>query len=195
LDYALQACRGLHVELQLQDYRNVTETFDRVVSVGMFEHVGHKNHAAFMQTLSRVLSDASDALALLHFFSSQTSFPNRTCSEVNWISRSIFPGMVIPSLAQVGKAIDGRFVVEDLHNFGQDYDPTLMAWHKNFEDAWGSSIHNPQSTIRNTYGPRFYRLWRYYLLSCAGAFRARRYQLWQMVLSKKGKPGGYVPVR
>ena len=74
-------------------------------------------------------------------------------------------------------------MIEDWHNFGADYDRTLMAWHERFEALWPS--------LRERYGDRFGRMWRYYLLSCAGTFRARSNQLWQVVLSPRGVPGGY----
>lgn len=79
--------------------------------------------------------------------------------------------------------MEGRFIVEDIHNFGADYDKTLMAWCTNFEAAW--------PCFADQLGERFYRMWRYYLLSCAGAFRARELQLWQLVLSHRGVRGGY----
>ena len=94
---------------------------------------------------------------------------------------------MLPSVAQIGKAIEGLFVMEDWHNFGADYDKTLMAWFKNFDASW--------SKLKDAYDERFYRMWKYYLLSCAGAFRAREMQLWQIVLSKNGIPGGYTSVR
>jgi cyclopropane-fatty-acyl-phospholipid synthase len=108
-------------------------------------------------------------------------------TEVLWINKYIFPGLVVPSLGQVGAAVEGLFVTEDLHNIGNDYDPTLMEWFANFDRNW--------ATIEKKYGPRFYRMWKYYLLSAAGAFRARKYQLWQFVFSKHGVRGGYTPVR
>jgi cyclopropane-fatty-acyl-phospholipid synthase len=92
-----------------------------------------------------------------------------------------------PSIKQIGRAIEGLFVMEDWHNFGADYDRTLMAWHTNFESNWHK--------IKANYDERFYRMWRYYLLICAGSFRARKSQLWQIVLSKKGLTGGYKSVR
>jgi len=185
LAYGREACRGLPVDLRLCDYRAVSETFDRAVSIGMFEHVGPKNYGSYMRAVERCLTP--DGLALLHFFASRESFPNTSSSEVNWITKHIFPGMVVPSLKQVGAAIDGLFVLEDLHNFGADYDPTLMAWHENFDRAWPS--------LKGVYGDRFYRMWKYYLLMAAGAFRARKYQLWQLVLSRRGVPDGYQTVR
>ena len=176
---------GLPIEIRLQDYRELNEKFDRVVSIGMFEHVGPKNYDTYMRVVQRCLT--GDGLALLHFFATQRPWPNRLDSEVNWVTRYIFPGLVVPSLGQVGAAIDGKFVTEDLHNFGADYDRTLMEWFVNFDRNW----HN----IQSAYGERFYRMWKYYLLTCAGAFRSRKYQVWQFVLSKTGVPGGYQPVR
>jgi cyclopropane-fatty-acyl-phospholipid synthase len=129
----------------------------------------------------RCLKD--DGLFLLHTigqaWSAVTSDP--------WITKYIFPGGQTPSVAQIGKAIEGRFMIEDLHNFGPYYDKTLMAWFKNFDAAWPK--------LKDKYGERFYRMWKYYLLSCAGAFRAREVQLWQIVLSKHGVTGGYESVR
>jgi cyclopropane-fatty-acyl-phospholipid synthase len=100
-----------------------------------------------------------------------------------WIDRYVFPGAVLPSAAQVSSALEGRFVLEDWHNFGADYDRTLMAWHERLDAAWPS--------LAGQYPDRFRRLWRYYLLTCAGSFRARRNQLWQLVLSPTGVVGGY----
>jgi len=180
-DVAAQRCDGLPVEIRLQDYRDVDERFDRIVSVGMFEHVGTKNHRTFMEVASRCLPP--DGLMLLHFFATQRSWPNRSDTEVLWIDKHIFPGLVVPSLAQVGRAVEGRFVLEDAENFGADYDPTLRAWLENFQRNY--------ENIRDRYPPPFDRLWRYYLLSCAGAFRSRKYQLWQLALSPRGVPGGY----
>jgi cyclopropane-fatty-acyl-phospholipid synthase len=185
LNYARERCRGLPVEFRLHDYRDTVGTFDRVASIGMFEHVGSKNHRTAMGLIHRCLSD--DGLALIHFIASRNSFPNRTHSEMAWIVKHIFPGLVLPSIGQIGGAIDDLMVLEDLHNFGAHYDRTLMAWAANFERGW--------PRLSEKYGPRFARTWRYYLLSAAGAFRARRYHLWQLVLSKHGVRGGYEPVR
>ncbi len=183
--FARERCRGLPVEVRLQDYRDVEGPFDRVVSIGMFEHVGPKNHRAFMRTVERCLADGG--LFLLHFFATRRTWPNLLDTEVIWITRRIFPGGVVPSLKQVGAALDGLFVTEDLHNFGAHYDPTLLAWFERFDRSW--------PRLRARYGDRFYRMWKYYLLTWAGAFRSRKYQVWQLVLSKTGVPGGYRPVR
>lgn len=186
-ELARRRCAGLPVRVELMDYRRLGGEFDRVVSIGMFEHVGQKNHRAYMRTVDRLLAD--DGLALIHFFASARSFPNLVDTEVDWFERYVFPGMVIPSLAQVGRAMDGQFVLEDLHNFGVDYHPTLMAWLKNFDEAW-SSLQG-----RGSYDERFRRMWRFYLQGAAGAFKCRKYQLWQLVLSKRGAPDGYRSVR
>lgn len=182
---ARQRCSGLPVKILLQDYRDISGSFDRVVSIGMFEHVGPKNHRTFMQVVHRCID--RDGMCLLHFFATQRSWPNLRDTEVIWIARRIFPNLVVPSLKQVGRAIDGLFVLEDLHNIGSHYDPTLLAWFTNFDRCWPH--------LRTRYGQRFYRIWKLYLLSCAGAFRSRKYQVWQMVFSKAGVPGGYRPVR
>lgn len=167
----------LPIHARLQDYRDINEPFDRIVSVGMFEHVGRKNYRQFMQVAHRCLKD--DGLFLLHTIGKNL----RSGHTDPWVDKYIFPNGELPALGQISDAAEQLFVLEDLHNFGADYDKTLMAWHTNFENSW------PQ--FSSTLGPRFYRMWRYYLLSCAGAFRARDIQLWQWVLSKQGIAGGY----
>jgi len=176
-EWARERYAGLPLEFRLQDYREVDEQFDCIVSIGMFEHVGRKNHREFMEVAARCLAD--EGLFLLH-----TIGKNENDSTPDaWIDRYIFPNGDLPSIGQIGDAASGLFVVEDLHNFSADYDTTLMAWHANFEAAW--------PRFQAELGERFYRMWRYYLLSCAGAFRARDIQLWQWVLSKEGVVGGY----
>jgi cyclopropane-fatty-acyl-phospholipid synthase len=179
--YAAAACRGLPIEIRLQDYRDVTGVFDRVVSVGMMEHVGYKNYRAFMTAAARCLHGGG--LFLCHTIGGDVA---RVRTDP-WIERYIFPNSLLPSPAQVTLAAEGLFVLEDAQNFGVDYDRTLMAWERNFRAAW------PQ--FRAIYGERFFRMWRYYLLSCAGAFRARAISLFQYVFSRGGVPGGYAAVR
>ena len=174
-------CAGLDVEIHLMDYRRLSGTFDRVVSLGMFEHVGYKNYGEFMKIIRGVL--VPDGLFLLHTLGRDTS----GTTPDPWIHRYIFPNGMLPSIAQIGRAMEGRFVMEDWQNFSADYDPTLMSWFSNFDQAW--------PTLRVRYGERFYRMWKYFLLAFAGAFRARRNQLWQIVLSPRGVPGGYSSIR
>ncbi|MEJ2061193.1 MAG: cyclopropane fatty acyl phospholipid synthase [Gammaproteobacteria bacterium] len=174
-----ERCKDLPVELRLQDYREVNERFDHIVSLGMFEHVGRKNYRTYLEVANRCLKDGG--LFLLHTIGKNQS---NTVADP-WMDKYIFPNGELPSLRQITAAAEGLFMVEDLHNFGADYDKTLMSWYRNFEQAW--------SRFREHYGQRFYRMWKYYLMSCAGAFRARDIQLWQLVLAKQGHGilGGY----
>lgn len=177
MQYAEDVCQGLDVTFELKDYRKLNTEYDRIVSIGMFEHVGYKNYRRYMQVARRCLKD--DGLFLLHTIGRNNS--NRTAEA--WINKYIFPNGMTPSVQQIGKAVENLFIIEDWHNFGQDYDTTLMAWHENFQNNW--------HRLEQTYDERFQRMWQYYLLMCAGSFRARRNQLWQLVLSKKGLKGGY----
>lgn len=174
--YADARYKDLKLDIRLEDYRNLNEKFDRIASVGMFEHVGRKNHRVFMEVASRCLDP--DGLLLLH-----TIGKNETSSTPDpWIDKYIFPNGDLPSVEQIGEAMNGLFVAEDMHNFGSDYDKTLMAWCKKFDAAW--------PRFEDKYPKHFNRMWRYYLLSCAAAFRARDIQLWQWVLSPQGVIGG-----
>ncbi|MCA1906075.1 MAG: cyclopropane fatty acyl phospholipid synthase [Desulfarculus sp.] len=176
-ELASQRCQGLPVEIRLQDYRAVEGRFDRVVSVGMFEHVGYKNYRTFMRTVVNCLEE--DGLLLLHTIGRNDS----SVQADPWISTYIFPNGMLPSVRQIAQACEGLLVLEDWHSFGSHYDRTLMAWHHNFQRAW--------PRLKDRYDERFRRMWSYYLLSCAGAFRARSIQLWQVVLSPRGLEGGY----
>jgi cyclopropane-fatty-acyl-phospholipid synthase len=181
VEYASARCAGLPVEIRFADYREVTGAFDRVFSAGMFEHVGPRNHRRFFATVDRVLG--RDGLVLLHTIGGNRSRPSGDA----WIDRYVFPDAVMPSASQITRAVEGLFVVEDWHNFGPDYDRTLVAWCRNFERNWPA--------LRARYDDRFYRMWRFYLLACAGTFRARVNHLWQFVLSRHGIQGGYAAVR
>lgn len=174
-------CKGLPVEFRLMDYRAMNEKYDRIVSVGMIEHVGYKNYKTFFEVANKCLKD--DGLFLLHTIGNVKS----TKSIDTWTNKYIFPNGMLPSIPQLSKAIENLFVIEDLHNFGIDYYKTLIAWFNNFNNCWEG--------MKEKYGERFYRMWKYYLLSCAGSFKARRNQLWQIVLSKNGIAGGYQSVR
>ncbi len=169
-----ELCKGLPVELKLMDYRDVTGKYDRVISIGIMEHVGYKNYRTYFEVVDRTLKD--DGIAFFH-----TIGGNESSTTANpWTTKYIFPNGMIPSIAQLARAFEGLFVMEDWHNFGPHYDLTLMAWYKNFENAW------PE--LKDKYGERFFRMWRYYLLSSAGSFRSRHNQLWQVVLTKPGQP-------
>jgi cyclopropane-fatty-acyl-phospholipid synthase len=176
-----ELCRSLPVEIRTQDYREVEGRFDRIVSIGMFEHVGRANYGAFFDAARRCLADGG--LFLLHTIGSNVL----TRGVDAWTQKYIFPGSSQPTLGEIGRAVERRFIVEDVHNFGPDYDPTLMAWCANFEAGW--------EELRPRYGDAFFRQWTYFLRSSAGSFRSRRNQLWQIVLSKEGVPGGYRSVR
>ena len=166
-------CEGLPVDILVEDYRDIKGSFDRVVSIGIMEHIGYKNYRTYMQRAYENLKD--DGIAFIH-----TIGGNRSTTKANcWTDTYIFPNGMIPSIAQLSMAMEGLFVMEDWHNFGEDYDKTLMAWHDNFEKAW------PQ--LKSRYDERFYRMWRFYLLTSAGSFRSRHLQLWQIAMTKPGR--------
>jgi len=175
--FAGELCAGLPIEIRVQDYRELDETFDRVFSIGMFEHVGVKNYRTYFEVARRCTRE--DGLFLLHCIGSNVS----TNHTDPWIARYIFPNSMLPSAEQIANASEGLFVIEDWHNFGADYDRTLMAWRANFDAAW------PRLSQR--YDERFRRMWRFYLSASAAVFRSRRDQLWQLVLSPRGVRGGY----
>lgn len=172
-----ELCKGLPVDLRLQDYRDLNEKFDRILSIGMFEHVGYKNFKTFMEIVRRSLKNSG--LFLLHSIGSNLS----QVATDPWIQRYIFPNSSLPSAKQIAKAAEGVLVMEDWQNFGSDYDKTLMQWFDNFERNWNS--------IQEKFDDRFYRMWTFYLLACAGYFRSRKAQLWQIVYSPSGVPQGY----
>jgi len=172
---AQQRCEGLDVKILLQDYRDLNEQFDRIVSVGMFEHVGPKNYATYFDVVDRNLKP--DGLFLLHTIGSK-----KTDDNVDpWINKYIFPNGCLPSVRHIAIASEPHFVMEDWHNIGADYDTTLMAWLTRFLQSW------PE--IADNYSERFKRMFVYYLNACAGAFRARDIHLWQVVFSR-GISGG-----
>ncbi|VVB79335.1 Ubiquinone biosynthesis O-methyltransferase [uncultured archaeon] len=174
---AQERCEGLPVEIRLEDYRNITEKFDRILSIGMFEHVGPKNYKEYMTVVHRCLND--EGLMMIH-----TIAGNKSVTSLEpWFHKYIFPNGVLPSAKQITTAAEGLFILEDWHSFGQYYDNTLMAWLENFKKNWGK--------IENQYNERFYRMWVYYLSSCAGSFRAKKNQLWQIVYSKIGSTEFY----
>jgi len=180
-EYARNRYKGLDVDFQVKDYRQFDEKVDKIVSMGMFEHVGYKNFKTYFETARRNLKD--DGLFCLHTIGS----PDTKTTIDPWIEKYIFPGGVLPSIKQIGEAIENQFVMIDLHNIGPHYDHTLMAWNENFQKKWPEPK-TPEET-------RFKRMWEYYLLCCAGAFRSRVIQVWQFVLSTHGVPSGYQTAR
>lgn len=177
LSFSREFCRNLPVAFLERDYRDIDGTYDKIVSVGMFEHVGVKNYGRFMRVVHRCLTE--DGIFLLHTIGSNVSLKNQ-CDP--WIAKYIFPNSMLPSLSQIARSVESLFVIEDVHNLGPHYDRTLMAWHANFLRAW--------PRLRERYDDRFRRMWEYYLLSCAGAFRARDIQLWQIVMTRQGSGMG-----
>ncbi len=177
LSYAQEHAAGLPVDFKLMDYRSLDGKYDRVVSVGMFEHVGRKNYAAFMDVVRRCLKP--EGLFLLHTLGSDGGGSGAD----PWLTKYIFPNGILPSTTSLMRAAQGRFIMEDWQNFGAFYDPTLLVWHKNFEKGCLEGKFRCDERMR--------RMYEYYLLSCAGASRARGFQLWQVVFSPRGVPGGY----
>jgi cyclopropane-fatty-acyl-phospholipid synthase len=170
--FAKQRYANLPIDIRLDDYRNVTGSYDAVVSIGLMEHVGPKNYRGYMELVDRCL--APGGVALVH-----TIGGNRTTAQIDpWFHKYVFPNAALPSLAQLVTAMEHIFIPEDIHNIGEDYDPTLMAWYQRFHDAW------PE--LRAQYDDRFYRMWKFYLLASAGSFRARAQQLFQIVMTRPG---------
>ncbi len=180
-DFARELCKGLPIEIRLQDYREIDQRFDRVFSIGMFEHVGVKNYRSYFEAVHRCLT--GDGLSLLHTIGNNVS----TDRTDPWIDKYIFPNSMLPSAAQITRASEGLFILEDWHSFGSDYDQTLQAWRSNVEAAW--------PMLPERYDERFRRMWRYYLGASMASFRVHHCQLWQLVLSPAGVAGGYVAPR
>jgi cyclopropane-fatty-acyl-phospholipid synthase len=174
IGFARNHCRELPVKIVEADYREMEGQWDKAVSVGMFEHVGPRNYPAYFKAVDECLAD--DGVFLLHTIGANET----TQASDPWIERYIFPCGKLPSQAQIAEASEDRFVIEDTHNLGPHYDTTLMCWNERFQDAWPK--------LSGKYSDTFKRMWEYYLLSCAGAFRARNIQVWQMVMTKPGAP-------
>ncbi len=185
--YAKEICKNLPVKLHECDYRDVQlynpqrRKFDKLVSIGLCEHIGYREYKNFMNIAKENL--AEDGLFLLHTIGKNISIQFAD----SWIQKYIFPSGVLPTVAQISLASEPNFVIEDLHNIGADYDKTLMAWDQNFLENW--------QHLKPFYDERFFRMWRYYLLSCAGGFRARAMQLYQFIFSPKGKLNGHESIR
>lgn len=178
---AKKRCKNFSVDIKLIDYRDVKGEFDRILSIGMMEHVGYKNYEEYMEIAFRLLKP--NGINLIHSIGSNET----NISTDPWIDKYIFSKSLIPSMAQLSAAMEPYFVLEDLHNFGLHYDRTLMEWLNNFKASW------PE--IQNNYDEQFYRMWVYYLSSCSASFRVRKNNLWQLVMVKKEFPEEYLAVR
>lgn len=183
---ARERCKGLPVEIKYMDYREMKpEKFDRIASIGMMEHVTHKNYEVYLSFLNSCLKE--DGLLLLHTIGSKISVI--VCDP--WTEKYIFPNSHLPSIAQMAKVAENKFTIEDVQNFGSYYYPTLMSWFKKFDNAWPElSKKYPEK-----YDERFYRMWKFYLLCSAGGFKSREMQLFQIVFSKSKQLGIYEAVR
>ncbi len=184
---------NLPIEFKLVDYRELqvpaTGPYDHVISLGMFEHVGPKNYRDYMAAAHRVMKE--EGLFLLHTIGKNAP----DAKKEPFMNKYIFPNAIMPTVAQIGKSVEGLFVMEDWHNFGFDYNTTLAAWRHNFNTHWSQLAEARNSEGGPRYSERFYRMWNYYLLICMGAIAARRLNLWQIVLSPKGVSGGYISIR
>ena len=166
-----QMCADLPVELRLEDYRDVRGTFDRIASLGMFEHVGYKNYRTYFEVAHRTLAPGG----LFYLSTIGTNHTVRVCDP--WIAKYIFPNSHLPSPTQLSAAIEGLFIVEDWENWRDDYDRTVMSWFQNFEKSWNQ--------LKSRYDERFFRMWKYYLMASAGSFRSHQNQVWQILLSRQ----------
>ncbi|HLA28809.1 MAG TPA: cyclopropane fatty acyl phospholipid synthase [Syntrophales bacterium] len=170
--HAREFCKDLPVTYLHEDYRQIRGSFDKIVSVGMFEHVRQKNYRTFMKIAHRCLKEGG--IFLLHTIGGHVSL----VSGDPWIDRYIFPNGTLPSIAQIAKAVENLFVIEDIHNLSPHYEKTLRAWNDRFQKAWPG--------LAEKFDRMFKRMWEYYLLSCAGAFCARHIQVWQIIMTKEG---------
>jgi len=177
---AKSRCRDLPIEIKKLDYRDLIGKFDRIVSIGMMEHVGPKNLKKFFGKCDELL--VGGGMMLHHTIGSLVSKHHTD----PFFDRYIFPGGVLPSLSQITTAVEPNWVIEDVHNFGSDYDRTLMAWSANIGKNWSSL---------NGYDERFRRMWHFYLMGSAAGFRARSLQLWQIVFRRKGVDTRYFSIR
>ncbi len=180
-EWAEKNCKGYPVDIRFQDYRDVDEKFDRMISIGMFEHVGNMNYKEYMATVHKNLND--EGLFLLHTIG--TSCPENGTDP--WVNKYIFPNSELPTAKEIPAACAGLLMIEDWQNLGRDYVKTLSAWYKNFTQHW--------NYLKTNYDERFYRMWTYYLFAFIGSFQVRHIQVWQIVLSKNYLRQDYAPIR
>jgi cyclopropane-fatty-acyl-phospholipid synthase len=169
-ELARQNCARLPVDIQLTDYRKMTGQYDRIVSIGMFEHVGKRYFNTYFDVTQRLLKD--DGISLLHTI----GFFEKALTASPWLVKYIFPGGYIPVYADLAHSIQDCFVVEHFENIGAGYAPTFHAWYENFVTAWPD--------IKERYDERFYRMWIYYLVYCEATFKHRVSHVWHFVMRK-----------
>lgn len=172
LRFARSYCAGCDVEVVKCDYRDVTGSYDKIAAIAMLPHVGPRNYRHFMQVMHDRLRP--NGIALIE--STGGNAPRTHCEP--WIDTYIFRGGTIPALSQVTRAYEGLFVLEDLHNFAPSYVATLRAWYVNLQRSWPS--------LSARHGESLRRMFEYFLLACAAAFRARELQYWHLVLTRPG---------
>jgi cyclopropane-fatty-acyl-phospholipid synthase len=178
--YAVDYTRGLPVSIRKLDYRDLPDSglapFDKISIVGMLEHVGYKNYATIMGVVHQMLKP--DGLFLLHTIGN--------CEETTvvdpWIEKYIFRNSMAPAMAQLSRAAEGKFVIEDWENYGHYYVPTLQAWYDRFNANWERIRALPAA---KPFDERFRRLWNYYLMSCKAAFEVEQLHLWQLVMTRR----------
>ena len=169
---ARAAKTGADVSFRLLDYRLVDETFDRIVSVGMFEHVGLPNYLTFFEKVNACLK--SDGIALLHTIG-RLSGPGFTNP---FIAKYIFPGGYAPALSEIAPAIEkSGLLITDIEVLRLHYADTLAAWRRNFESAW--------EKVASMMSERFCRMWEYYLAGCEVSFRYQNLAIFQIQLAKQ----------
>lgn len=163
---------GNRAQFRLMDYREVEGTFDRVVSVGMFEHVGAPHYREYFRTVREKLTE--DGIALIHTIGRST--PPGANSP--WIEKYIFPGGYIPALSEIMTAVEKEdFISQDIEVWRLHYAQTLRHWHDRF-------VAN-EERVREIYDDRFCRMWRYYLVACEQTFRCNRQVVFQLQLARK----------
>ena len=162
---------GNQVEFKLTDYRELNEKFDRIVSVGMFEHVGRKFYNKYFNTVSKLLNDKG--IALIHTIGS--SNPPRNPQP--WITKYIFPGGYTPSLSQIARPIeDSGLIISDIEILRMHYAHTLRNWKERFLSK--------KTTVLEMFDEKFFRMWEFYLASCEMAFKWGDQVVFQLQLTK-----------
>lgn len=177
--FAENRCKGLPVKFLLMDYSDLDEKysgyFDRVVSIEMIEAVGRKNFHQYFSIIGRAMKD-DGLFGLQSIVGSGKADP--------FISTRIFPNGLVPSAADLVKNSADILRLKHWESIGKDYEKTLMSWEANFRNNWKTISKLKSSGGRKLYDDKFYRMWRYYLLSCAALFRTGMIDDAQIIMSK-----------